>query len=81
MKRRNQGNHKDVKFRKSKYLWYELREKPKPQTRPLIRIIVEIALFSHPPFSIQVGKALFALLTNRVRIDERNSEFFQLCYQ
>ena len=41
MKRRNQGNHKEDKFRECKYLWYELREKPKSQTRPLIRIIVE----------------------------------------
>ena len=41
MKRRNQGNHKEEKFRECKQLWYELREKPKPQTRPLIRIIVE----------------------------------------
>ena len=41
MKRRNQGNHKEDKFRECKYLWYELREKPQSQTRPLIRIIVE----------------------------------------
>ena len=40
MKRRNQGNHKEDKFRECKYLWYELRENPKPQTRPLIRTIV-----------------------------------------
>ena len=76
MKRRNQENHKEVKFRESKYFWYELREKPKPQTRLLIRIIVEIALSSRPPFSIQVGKALFSLSANRVQIGERNSEFF-----
>ena len=80
MKRRNQENHKEVKFRESKYFWYELREKPKPQTRLLIRIIVEIALSSRPPFSIQVGKALFSLSANRVQIGERNSKFFQLCY-
>ena len=30
MKRRNQGNHKEDKFRECKYLWYELREKPRP---------------------------------------------------
>ncbi|KAM4096879.1 hypothetical protein ACJW30_08G138000 [Castanea mollissima] len=53
MKRRNQGNHKEDKFRECKHLWSELREKPKPQTRPLIRIIVEkpspffFWLFSH----------------------------------
>ena len=47
MKRRNQANHKEEKFRESKYLWYELREKPKPQTRPLIRIIAEITISSH----------------------------------
>ena len=41
MKRRNQGNHKEDKFRECKYLWYELREKTKPQTRPLIHITVE----------------------------------------
>ena len=41
MKRRNQGNHKEDKFRECKYMWYELREKPKSQTKPLIHIIVE----------------------------------------
>ena len=40
LKRRNQGNHKEDKFRECKNLWYELRENPKPQTRPLIRTIV-----------------------------------------
>jgi len=83
MKRRNQANHKEEKFRESKYLWYELREKPKPQTRPLIRIIAEITISSHTCnhpssfflFFLTNSQSAFLCLIGSLPLSSSNSTF------